>query len=318
MNFKNQDGQALLFVVVVMTVALSVGVGVSLRTLSTISRVTTSDTSSRVQAAAEGGIERFLVLSEEELAYAMNGECSSIVSDTIQDASTIVNGKNACRVIFESVDDITSVADVVVEEAIFGGDSETAYYPMNIEKNRVGEVNLEGYTGDELEVCWSAEPESESDRVGSDMSFLAYTYDGQIDKYNVQNVGSLPGAYVADNFFSADVAGEDKESFTDCYTITLSSSSGGTYAGLRIMPINRDATVGVYPTRGTALTGQGYKISAYGTLLQNNEIVAVEGDGAGGDQSSAIVFLSRPYLPHIFNFALYSESGTIQTAEDVE
>src|SRR3972149_3695556 len=60
-------GQALLFVIVAMTVALAVGINVSLRTLSTISRTSQADTSERVLAAAEGGAEAFLKLSVGDL-----------------------------------------------------------------------------------------------------------------------------------------------------------------------------------------------------------------------------------------------------------
>ena len=61
------DGQALLFVIVAMTVALAVGVNVSLRTLSSVSRTAQSDTSERVLAAAEGGAESFIKLSVGQL-----------------------------------------------------------------------------------------------------------------------------------------------------------------------------------------------------------------------------------------------------------
>ena len=41
---NNEKGQALIFVVATMTVALAVGVGVSLRNLSSISRTSRTDT----------------------------------------------------------------------------------------------------------------------------------------------------------------------------------------------------------------------------------------------------------------------------------
>ena len=64
---KDNKGQVLVFVVATMAIALAVGVSVSLRTLSSLSRTSTSDTSSRVLAAAEGGAERYLSKTLSEL-----------------------------------------------------------------------------------------------------------------------------------------------------------------------------------------------------------------------------------------------------------
>ena len=54
---RNEKGQALLFVVVAMTIALSIGINASVRTITSLSRTTRTYTASRALAAAEGGIE---------------------------------------------------------------------------------------------------------------------------------------------------------------------------------------------------------------------------------------------------------------------
>ena len=82
-NFKKEikeTGQALLFVVVAMTIALAVGVSVSVRSLSSVSRVSGTDTFSRVSAAAEGGAERFVVKTIQELAD-LTGTCTGSYGD---------------------------------------------------------------------------------------------------------------------------------------------------------------------------------------------------------------------------------------------
>jgi len=113
----NQTGQVLLFVVVTMTIALAVGVGISLRTISSVSRTTRSDTSSRVLAAAEGAIENFLVKPDTELAALASLCTAGAVSDVDQliitcdaDAS---NPICACLVRFPSSTDSIDAAAAV-------------------------------------------------------------------------------------------------------------------------------------------------------------------------------------------------------------
>lgn len=86
MNLKrikkiNEKGQALLFVVVAVTIALAVGVSVSTRTLTSSKRVTRTDTSSRVIAASEGGIENLLNQPDSSLEDLLNSDptvCNSV------------------------------------------------------------------------------------------------------------------------------------------------------------------------------------------------------------------------------------------------
>ena len=134
----NQRGQALLFVIVVMSVALAIGVAISTRTLSTISRVSTTDTAARVLAAAEGGAERFLSLSDKALVDAISGDCP---------ASTTSNGTGGCLVEFEPVsgDKILAVVDVLV--AYHGDVSEGEFFPAKATWGKTTQINLTGYGG---------------------------------------------------------------------------------------------------------------------------------------------------------------------------
>jgi hypothetical protein len=59
-KYTYQKGQTLLFVIVGVTIALAIGIAVSTRTLSSLRRAARSDTSARVIAAAEAGIENLL------------------------------------------------------------------------------------------------------------------------------------------------------------------------------------------------------------------------------------------------------------------
>lgn len=68
---KNQKGQTLLFVIVAVTIAMAVGVAVSTRTIQSLKRVARTDTSARVIAAAEGGIENLLGRNYSQLRKAL-------------------------------------------------------------------------------------------------------------------------------------------------------------------------------------------------------------------------------------------------------
>jgi len=72
-----QKGQTLLFVIVGVTIALAIGIAVSTRTLSSLRRAARSDTSARVIAAAEAGIENLLSKPDGVLMAASNPSESS-------------------------------------------------------------------------------------------------------------------------------------------------------------------------------------------------------------------------------------------------
>ncbi|KKU57364.1 MAG: hypothetical protein UX79_C0013G0002 [candidate division WWE3 bacterium GW2011_GWB1_47_11] len=277
----NQRGQALLFVIVVMSVALAIGVAISTRTLSTISRVSTTDTASRVLAAAEGGAERFLSLSDKALVDAISGDCP---------ASTTSNGTGGCLVEFEPVsgDKILAVADVLV--AYHGDVSEGEFFPAKATWGKTTQINLTGYGGSKIDICWAATVPT----GGSDIYLMSYNLANTLTKAGVST--SLPKAALYNQSGFANSSGP-KDTFTDCYSFSLPA----TPKGLRIQTLNADIKLGIYPT-GDALPPQGYLITSVGKLSKNNNITATK---------AVSVFRSFPYLPHPFSFGVYSESGIL-------
>ena len=63
----NDSGQVLLIVTILLTIMLGVGLSISNQTLSSIFRTSQSDSFQKVTAAAEGGLEKYLLLSDSEL-----------------------------------------------------------------------------------------------------------------------------------------------------------------------------------------------------------------------------------------------------------
>ena len=75
---RNEKGQTLLFVIVAVTIAMAVGVAVSTRTIQSLKRVARTDTSARVIAAAEGGIENLLGRNYSQLEGAVYDGVNSV------------------------------------------------------------------------------------------------------------------------------------------------------------------------------------------------------------------------------------------------
>jgi len=230
---RNESGQALIFVVATMTVALAVGVGVSLRNLSSISRTSRSDTAARAQAAAEGGAENILARDESELSSLAD----SGTLETIQFNPT-------------TNDNITAVAEVTVEH--YNIPDELSYLPLTIQRDQTSEVKLDGGS---VTVCWL----SLDEEAGSDLYFVAYNDDGDIERegFAYSDRSGFPSGY-SSNFENSS---SGRDSFANCATPSLPGSADG----LRIRSINADSNVGIYPNSGS-LPNQGYSITSVGKL----------------------------------------------------
>jgi hypothetical protein len=234
-DIHNEKGQALVFVVATMTVALAVGVGVSLRNLSSLSRISRTDTSSRAQAAAEGGAENVLSLTDNELE-AKIGASPTVI--------TYVPTGN---------DNVTAEAEVTVDYYNLSPDQD--YLPLLVQKGQVVEIVL---SGDPVEVCWSPLTED----LSTDLYFTSYNDSGDVARAGVSasSRAGFPGSY--DSKFDGSDGGED--GFSDCYTPDVVSS----VTGLRVRSINGISRLGVYPSGD--LPDQGFTITSVGKL-QNVE-----------------------------------------------
>lgn len=268
-NYKNQSGQALIFVVATMTVAMAVGVGVSLRNLSSISRTSRTDTASRAQAAAEGGAENMLSRPESELKAFADNTPAGGVDETIQFTPT-------------TGDNVTAVAEVTVDH--YNVDPALGYIPLEIDEGQVSEVKL---NGNGVEVCWS----STANDVDTDLYFISYNKDGDMNKVGVESAQhrGFPSGY--DSNFENSSSGKD--GFDDCYNVSVPSDA----VALRIRSINETSRIGVY---GNNLPNQGYEITSVGKL-SNVE----QGEEA---EAVVKVVRSLPYMPGVFDFGVFSGS----------
>lgn len=281
---KKEKGQVLLFVVVAMTVALALGVGVSLETLSTISNVADTDTAQRALAASEGGAEHMLAKPANKLETAAALFSSDLSSACAAVDTTAKDG--GCLVSFEAggVDTIASEAIVSISEynisAVTGG------LEFTILQDNVKEINLEGYGGNYVDVCWNE---------NVDMYYLIYGADGDYVKRLVDK-GNTGWAFNEPDSPSAPSHG----SYSYCFRVEASQiDSVSNVQGLRIRPLGGDATVEIFPEADLPI--QGYRIESSGKISTSDEVVI----------KRVVVFRSLSYLPGFLDFSLFS-TGTIE------
>lgn len=280
-QLNQQKGQALLFVVVAMTIALAVGVNVSVRTLSSASRVSSTDTYSRVLAAAEGGAERFIVKTISELAtFSSNGHCTG-------NYGTPANPPSECVVSFPgTIDGDTINARAIITVAPYSTNTTAGdRYEVIIKKDTLVEVSMTGYSASSLQMCWS----EYGGGTGSDLYYILYKTDGTLDVKRGVHSNTLGFPYNSNGFVNAS---SGANGYNYCHTIN-SYTTGGVKR-LRVMAIGNDAKVGFMSSN---LPTQGYKIISTGELVEAGNIKATK---------VVTVYRSLPYLPNVFDASIYT------------
>jgi hypothetical protein len=294
---KDEKGQALLFVVVALTVAMAIGMSVSTRTISSVRRSTSTDTSSRVYSAAEGGIEFFLnqpVTVLDALSDGNNNGGSDCPGGTAQHETNVAG----CVITYSSVtgDNITSRATVSVAPFTFNNPTGgTDHYWFYVNTGEVKEVNLGGTYNGNLRVCWS----SQDAAITPDIYYQYYNSNGILRKGILRNVsgtnagyeGTIPSSLVT----NASASPYSTLDFTNCATVSVPSSS---VRGIRFKSLYAPAKVGVFVLSGSFPT-QGYTINSIGELFENEAIRTVK---------RLRVFRSYQYMPSVFDYAIYSDT----------
>ena len=279
---KNRKGQVILFAVVGVTIALAIGVTLASRNLSSISRVSRGDTSERAFAAAEGGIEKLLLLTGSELNTMIAQDCTPI------SGSTLVSGM--CHIEYPTTtgDPVVSTADLKVENYNSNAKYQAiSYLVLDINNGDLAEVNLTGYTGD-ITLCWENQETA-----------IYYSLNNYSGSYNYtkgalkSGVGFSNDSNTSSNGFNIPVS--VNYGFANCYT--LSALTG--YDGLRIRAMYARTLVGIFPS--ITLPNQGYKLTSLGRIAGgSNEVV-----------KKVVAYRSYPFMPSIFDSAIFSPGNQI-------
>ncbi len=292
---QGQEGQALLFVIVALTIALSVGVSVSLRTLSSISRVTTTDTASRVLSAAEGGLEHFLSYSTSELSDATD------ICDSLDYEPDDFN--EDCVIHYDPVEtDNIEARAVVMVEPYYGDPDENGAHTIEIEGGDFATINLNGYNDESessLTICWEGDSDIYYTLVaGRDVSDWSK---GIV----CGDITGSPGCFsdVGDDGTRAEF---DLDGCPEGYKGIEITVPGGFdnfdhEKSLSIVPLNSNIIATFVPhPEGFGILG--YRITSRGELIEDRVVKTVR-----------VVRATRslPYLPASFTFGLFSDGGII-------
>jgi hypothetical protein len=244
MLHKDQKGQTIAAVIMIMLIALSVGVSVSTRFIKSLRMSSRTDTSSRAVAIAEAVVERILKTDYQVLSDYINfGNCGS-----------------ACTLQIVGADGVTATAAVTLSFA--GGSSEP--YLISLKEDDIIEVNLQGYSdGTDLNICWDNPPQGELPAVTGS---LVYGTDGnyQVDAFAYNSIGSIYGANGLDEAISGFGYGH-------CALVNGVSDM----MAVRVRSIYSNVDAYVVPEAGVDLPSQGILISSLGTVVDTERKVEV-------------------------------------------
>jgi hypothetical protein len=289
----NQQGQALLFVVVAMTVALAVGIAVSSRTLSSLRRSANTDTNSRVTAAAEGGIEWFLNQPMTTLQLLADANGSNNGAECPAGTSGSPTNSRACVVTYNprTGDAVTAQAVVEIDEFALNSDGNDHYWFMldagNVKEVRLVAPNGTTFYNGNLLLCWQS-----SDASNNGGIYYQIYNSTAITTKQIISPSSVVGTFDAQGFVVS--GGSLRAGYSDCYQI----NSINNQFGLRIKSMYVPAKIAIYPLSNGFPT-QGYRLTSIGQLVNSSNAIT--------SLKELVVYKSFSYMPSIFDYTIYSD-----------
>lgn len=239
-HLKNEQGQTLVVVFMLMVVALTIGIAIASRYVQTLHIITESDNSSRALAVAEAAVEHVLLLPLSTLEdYAQNGTCTT-----------------DCYLEITSADGQTVSASVELSKL---GNS-TEPFLIDLEVDTTQQVNLMGYPdGEDITVCWNT----------GDMSITTLLIYGTTGDYEADAYSYNPTTTShSDNNF--DIAAPSF-GYDNCFVINSQTDP----AMLRLKAYYEEGPAVIIPSTGNALPTQGILIESTGTAGDAQKKVVV-------------------------------------------
>lgn len=271
-KIENQKGQTLIFVLLVMTIALAVGIAISTRTLSTIRRTTNIDSSSRAQSAAEAAIEYYLTKTPSQLNVLAG---YATVSTTPTDC-TKISAVQAYPSSGSLASDVNTTADVTIQRYGCLASGGSTKYTIN--QDGILELKTDASSGS-LNICWSPSNTSQNSAL-----YIQEIY-GASAPYQIKKVGYKLTVTDSPTNFKTAVSG----CTSPAYSLAANSKL------VRILSLYNGSEVTVTASGGS-VQYQGFTIDAKGKV------------GGTTQQRKVTVAKSLPYLPNIFNFGIYSNT----------
>ena len=335
-KYNNEKGQTLLFVIVAVTIAMAVGVSVSTRTIQSLKRVARTDTSARVIAAAEGGIENLLSKTYSQLDQVADRtpddvSCASIGA-RFEESQCVYylseGGKNnepepipvepepipvepePIPVEPEPIKDpivipkpVDPIIDPITTPSEVMGVSDTA---VDLISSRAV-VKVEKITFDEgEEFSFNLEPglikEVNLDTYSEGDIKICWDFNQSAIYYYSYNSdgevlkGGLKPNGTPPSFMNLSTRFTDSPETESGYDHCKTVSLVDDSYGLRIKVLYNNSKVAVFPTSGSLPT-QGYKFTSVGEIVT----------GSGSEEkATVIVHKSYPYAPDIFDYGIYT------------
>lgn len=260
-------GQVLVSVVMLMIIAAAASIAISTRFMKNLRSGITTDFSARSLAAAESGIERMLLLPNTTLEeYINNNSCGS-----------------ACNYTLNGDDNIVSNVAVTLE---FDGNTNNAY-TVELSEDSIKEINLIGYAGSNLNICWNSNDAS---------IYASYVYQSGTD-YSASTY-AINSVDPADPFNGFELA-TSGNGYTNCYSLAFSGTSPQL---LRLKSVYDTTSVYLLPSSSAVIPSQGILITSKATTQDITR--------------SVTVLKSTTSLPELFDYALYQVSETDTLTND--
>lgn len=283
---SGNKGQALVFVILLMSIALAVGTSISSRTISSIRRTTNIDSAQRARAAATAGVEFYLSKSGSalETAITSNGGSASGCPST---TNSIVYPSQSSEPLSEKTDNVDTSVQVRIGRYGCLNNPSDPPFTVAIAKDNLLELKLGGGGGsNSVDICFtSASPAS---------SLYLTLISGTSPNYSIKKYGyNQAGVSSSNNFQSTTSNG------TDSCINSSNFDLGSNPQILRILSLYNSSTVKIKTLGNYNLPFQGYTISATATV-----------GGPNGTVKTVNATKSLPYLPVPFNFGVYSQSAS--------
>jgi Tfp pilus assembly protein PilX len=286
MKHHSASGQILVLVLLVVLVALTIGLSIASRTLSTLRNTAELDQSNRAFSAAEAGIERALALLKTNPTACDNTDCSASISGV--------------------------EAKVDVSEA---GGTTDAFGVANVDKDDVLQANLDGYSGSTLNLYWG----SKGDNAGStcpNASAVVVSIVYRNSGTGAYGLGKgaydacLDAARASNNFDRSSVTVDPPNvlSLQDGstqgeygYKVSLNLAAGGPYVPVGNVPVMARVRLMYVGDKPVAFDPSGNMLPVQGQQIISTAVV-------GGKQRTVKVLKSTSSLPSIFDYALFNGS----------
>lgn len=287
-------GQALLFVVVALTISTVVGVAVATRTLSVTKRVSSTDTYAKVYYAAEAGIERFINRPAIELLSLANNEGTYCSSVGASHSSTTGN----CVFTLGQDTSIPTVTEVDVTFISYNESTPSNHYSVGIRDGAFSTIYLAGYSGSSVRVCWKGK------LVSTALYYTLWSNSALMSKglyLPTPPASLLPSIKTTGTTTASNYSGYYSG---DLYKWCFSVSPVTNAAFLNVMSVGGESTVAFFPVGGD-LPNQGFRIISKASLAQGSQI-----------QVTKIIesVKSFNHAPGFFDSAIYAQ-GDIEVID---